>query len=240
VFLDETEAAMDEKASRMRISVISDGPFAVTGAPLVRQRITVNDEGVSSGWETVERLDVGEHYSLCRCGSSCAKPFCDGTHERVGFDGTETAEHDSYADVADAIEGPGVVLYDATKLCASARHCYLAGGVWHLVPKCDDPEVRELAEGIAMLCPSGRYVMSDAETHAEVEPDLEARVGLVEDPHLGVSGGLWVQGGIEVVSSDGEPYEVRNRVTLCRCGHSKNKPFCDGSHIKARFREVAE
>jgi CDGSH-type Zn-finger protein len=33
-----------------------------------------------------------------------------------------------------------------------------------------------------------------------------------------------------VISADGKAYEVRNRVTLCRCGSSNNKPFCDGSH----------
>ena len=35
---------------------------------------------------------------------------------------------------------------------------------------------------------------------------------------------------------DGEEYEVRNRVTLCRCGRSQNKPFCDGRHVTSRFR----
>ncbi|MHB8164175.1 MAG: CDGSH iron-sulfur domain-containing protein [Methanoregula sp.] len=32
--------------------------------------------------------------------------------------------------------------------------------------------------------------------------------------------------------ADGKPYTVRNRVTLCRCGKSGNKPFCDGSHVE--------
>jgi CDGSH-type Zn-finger protein len=39
-----------------------------------------------------------------------------------------------------------------------------------------------------------------------------------------------VRGGITIESADGVPYEVRNRVTLCRCGRSDNKPFCDASH----------
>ena len=46
----------------------------------------------------------------------------------------------------------------------------------------------------------------------------------------GVSGPLFVRGGIKVLDSRGEPYEIRNRVTLCRCGRSSNKPLCDGSH----------
>jgi len=33
-------------------------------------------------------------------------------------------------------------------------------------------------------------------------------------------------------SADGFVYEIRNRVTLCHCGYSGNKPFCDGSHMR--------
>jgi CDGSH-type Zn-finger protein len=51
------------------------------------------------------------------------------------------------------------------------------------------------------------------------------------------NGPLWVRGGIPIEASDGFEYEVRQRVTLCRCGHSRNKPFCDGSHVKVPFRE---
>ncbi|MCJ7713336.1 CDGSH iron-sulfur domain-containing protein, partial [Candidatus Bathyarchaeota archaeon] len=52
-----------------------------------------------------------------------------------------------------------------------------------------------------------------------------------------VSGPIWVKGGVIVESSDGTSYEVRNRQTLCRCGKSENKPFCDGTHIKAGFND---
>jgi CDGSH-type Zn-finger protein len=45
-----------------------------------------------------------------------------------------------------------------------------------------------------------------------------------------VNGPLWIRGGIPVAGADGREYEVRNRVTLCRCGRSNNKPLCDGSH----------
>ena len=40
-----------------------------------------------------------------------------------------------------------------------------------------------------------------------------------------------------VTVADGERYEVRNRVTLCRCGASANKPFCDGAHGDAGFSD---
>ena len=52
-----------------------------------------------------------------------------------------------------------------------------------------------------------------------------------------MGGPIYVRGGIPIASLDGTPYEVRNRVALCRCGASQNKPFCDGSHVDAAFRD---
>ncbi len=66
---------------------------------------------------------------------------------------------------------------------------------------------------------------------------LQPLIGTVEDPKLGVSGLLWVRGGPVIESSDGMTYDVRNRVTLCRCGASSNKPFCDGSHASIAFTD---
>jgi hypothetical protein len=73
-------------------------------------------------------------------------------------------------------------------------------------------------------------VAVDLETGEDIEPVFEPSIGLVEDTARGVSGPLWVRGGIPIVAADGETYEVRNRVTLCRCGRSSNKPYCDGAH----------
>ena len=228
---------MTERTAGMRITVSENGPYFVEGdVPLIRAEIVTNDEGESLGWREVERIEAGESYALCRCGQSMAKPFCDFTHLSAGFDGTETAGHTSYAEMATDIFGAGLNLRDARQLCAEARFCDRAGGLWNLVHQCGDPALRELAIEEAQLCPSGRYVACD-ESHGSMEPELEPSIVLVEDPSLGVSGPLWVRGGIEILDAAGEPYEVRNRVTLCRCGQSKNKPFCDGSHIAAKFRD---
>ncbi len=64
-----------------------------------------------------------------------------------------------------------------------------------------------------------------------MEPAFEPSVAVVAD------GPLFVRGGVEVIGADGEPYETRNRVTLCRCGRSENKPFCDGSHAEVGFTD---
>lgn len=216
----------------MKVTVTRNGPYLVTGGvPLVRVEIVVNDAGESVAWREVERLETPETYSLCRCGRSSSKPFCDGSHLVCGFDGTETAEVDSYFDTAANIDGPGVRLHDARRLCAEARFCDRAGGLWNLVTQCDDGATRALAEEEAMLCPSGRYVICDADTQQAKEPVFEPSIALIEDPAQGANGPIWVRGGIPVFSADGTPYEVRNRVTLCRCGRSSNKPYCDGSHL---------
>jgi CDGSH-type Zn-finger protein len=222
----------------MRITVNENGPYLVSGnVPLIRAEIVVNEAGESIGWREIERIATPFRYQLCRCGSSETKPFCDGSHEAIGFDGTETASNDEYFAQAVDIDGPGVKLHDVRELCAEARFCDRAGGLWNLVNTCDDPATRELAREEAMLCPSGRYVFLEEGTGHACEPELEASIVLVEDPSLGVSGPLFVRGGIPVFSADGTPYEVRNRMTLCRCGHSSNKPLCDGSHIAAEFRD---
>ena len=59
------------------------------------------------------------------------------------------------------------------------------------------------------------------------------------DPGIAVSadGPIWVRGGVRDRRCRRPTYEVRNRVTLCRCGHSANKPFCDGSHKDVGFRD---
>ena len=79
--------------------------------------------------------------------------------------------------------------------------------------------------------------MRDKESGNVVEQELPASIGVIEDPALGCSGPLWVRGGIPIESEDGKAYEVRNRVTLCRCGASNNMPFCNGSHASIKFQD---
>lgn len=228
---------MSDDTAGMKITVSHDGPYIVRGAvPLFRGEIVVNEAGESVAWRELERIPTGDTYALCRCGQSSNKPLCDGSHFAIGFDGTEVAERATFAEQAVCTTGPGLKLLDARKLCAEARFCDRAGGLWNLINRCDEPETLVLVEEEAGLCPSGRYVPCDAETLMPHEPHFEPSIWLIEDPQLGVSGAIWVRGGIPIESADGTPYEVRNRVTLCRCGASKNKPFCDGSHIAVGFQ----
>jgi CDGSH-type Zn-finger protein len=219
----------------MRIDVTENGPYHVSGSvPLGVQTIATNAAGESIEWREGRTFETDGEYNLCRCGQSANKPFCDGSHERVSFDGTETAGREAYLSQAGEEDGPSVILTDAESLCAYARFCDVGGSVWRLVQRRDEASTA-LAIGEATRCPSGRLVAWDRRTREPHEPDLRPSISLVEDPAAGVSGPLWVKGGISIVSADGVEYETRNRVTLCRCGASQNKPFCDGTHASIGF-----
>jgi CDGSH-type Zn-finger protein len=217
--------------------VTRNGPYLVSGAvPLARQTIVADTEGGSEQWKQGEAVPAAESYALCRCGHSHTKPFCDGTHKKIAFDGTETASRAPYTEQAELTQGPVLALSDAQALCAFARFCDPNGQVWSQVERTDDPKVREQFVRQVNNCPAGRLVAWDRQSGKPLEHPLPISIGLVEDPVEDVGGPLWLRGGIPVTAADGFTYEVRNRVTLCRCGASKNKPFCDGSHAAIKFK----
>jgi CDGSH-type Zn-finger protein len=215
-----------------KIKVTTNGPYLVYGEiPVQHQEIVTDPKGIPVKWLTTAKHPPQEICALCRCGQSKNKPFCDGTHAKVGFDGAETANQESYLDKPEVIDGPALKLIDVKELCASARFCHRAGEIWNLVPKSGDPEAKRIAQEESCDCPSGRLIVQDKKTGKIVEPKLEPSISLIEDPDMGVSGPIWVRGGIPVESADGKTYRIRNRITLCRCGKSSNKPFCDSSHF---------
>jgi CDGSH-type Zn-finger protein len=229
---------MAKPASDPKIVVSENGPYLVTGSvPLRVQTITPNQERLSWEWTEGREFPSTAAYALCRCGQSKNKPFCDTSHERVGFRGTETATRRPYARQAETLDGPTLQLQDAEELCAFARFCDPGGKVWSLIERTDDPATRALVIRESNHCPGGRLVVTDKPTGEVLEPTLAPSIGLVEDPVARCSGPLWVRGGIPIVSENGKPYEIRNRVALCRCGASSNMPFCNGSHASIKFQD---
>ena len=135
----------DETAPQVNLVAVREGgPYAVRG--------DIRLNGEPSGFRA----------TLCRCGASKNKPFCDGSHHEVGF---------------------------------------AASG--------------EPATGKADM--------------------LEVRDGpLAIDPQ--VDGPLQVRGNLEITSGTGRVVARVTQARLCRCGHSGNKPFCDGSHARVGFK----
>ena len=221
-----------------RVRVLKNGPYLVSGnISLIKMTIKCDDQGIPIEWLIHPKSQTPEKYSLCRCGQSNNRAFCDGTHLKANFDGTETSDNEAYEKMAKEIDGPQLKLKDAEILCASARFCHRGGDIWQVIPKSNDPKAKKNAIENACDCPSGRLVVLDKSSGKEIEPSLEIAIGLIEDQDLGVEGPIWVRGGIPVYSADLKLYEVRNRITLCRCGKSTNKPFCDSSHYPEEERE---
>ncbi len=215
-----------------KIKITKNGPYIVSGeVPLSDMTMETDKEGLSVSWKETRKHNVGEKYDLCRCGQSFHMPFCDGTHHGVDFDGTEVASREPVVkDAEPEVIGPELKLTDIPPLCASARFCDRAGGVWDNTRASDDPRAKAIALQEVFDCPAGRLILHDKDGKL-LEPELEQSIGAVYDPIAQANGPLWVRGGIPVEGEDGYVYEIRNRVTLCRCGRSKNKPFCDGSHV---------
>jgi len=220
-----------------RIVIKKDGPYIVSGnVELTEQIISSqrNDYKMNQG----RIFDAGETYSLCRCGHSKNMPFCDGSHEHIHFDGTETASRKPFRERALILKGPDLILADVEEYCSFARFCHtVEGTAWELTEDSDNPTARENAVKAASECPSGRLVAYDKQTGEPIEIAYKPSIGVIQDPQRGVSGPLWVRGGIPIESSDGDVYEIRNRATLCRCGKSTNKPYCDAEHVSVRFRD---
>ena len=216
------------------ITVRPNGPYLVSGGlPVSRRRVVASELAEPLEWQTGERFEPKPMVALCRCGGSTSKPFCDGTHARVGFDGTEQAPTSTYDERARAYDRETkIVVRDDRSICEHAGFCgNHMTNVWKMVtPAVEDTIVRSQMMAMINRCPSGALTMRTLDG-ADIEPELGSAVGVIDD------GPLLVTGRIAVTRADGEPFESRNRVTLCRCGHSASKPLCDGSHAHAGFTD---
>jgi CDGSH-type Zn-finger protein/uncharacterized Fe-S cluster protein YjdI len=237
---DESSSAVHGK----RIVVLKNGPYSVEGdVPLVSKTQVVSEHGEPLTWQKDGAISASEgEYHLCRCGQSSRRPFCDGTHKTVGFDGTESA-------AAAMIEtrplqfprGTHIVVKKVSSLCMQSGFCGLQdAGLGQLVAATHDTKMRSLVMAMVERCPSGALTYGIEADGPAIEPDLPQQVAVTteitsEGP---IAGPLWVTGGIPVERSDGQPFETRNRVTLCNCGHSDNKPLCDGTHRELAEREA--
>lgn len=215
--------------SEAMIQIQPNGPYLVSGAvPIVRVTTVETDQGEPVEWNVEGPIDAPETYSLCRCGSCSNKPFADDGG-CASFDGTETAPTDKYADRAKTLGGTSVTILDDRKICSHASFCAnRVTNVWKAAKKIDeDPALREQIVQMVQRCPSG--ALAYTVDGAMQEPDLPVQIGVQVD------GPYRVTGRIPISRADGAPMEVRNRVSLCRCGQSSNKPFCDGTHKEIGF-----
>lgn len=231
-----------EPTKGLHVVVAEQGPYLLYGvAPFVQQFIMSDDLDESwfykSGKEYSLSQDPAIPTALCRCGASGQKPYCDGTHANVEWDGELTSPIDRLLDDAQYFEGEELLMSDSERYCCYARFCHPGGGAWRLTRNSGDEESRKLAIREASMCPSARLMAWGRGEDAPYEFDFEPSIGLLEDPAIECSAGIWLRGGVPVEKMTGERYEIRNRVVLCRCGASGNKPYCDGSHASVHWRD---
>ncbi len=221
------------------ISATTDGPYEVRGGErLVRARIVRNAEGVPVAWDVYEEIDTSGAadaegtYWLCRCGASDHKPFCDGSHKRIGFDGTANAPEGTYEERAKVYAGPQRVLLDDRPLCEHAGFC--SNGtmtVWKM-SHLDEPGLGDEMAAMVARCPSGAITLRGSGTTADLDADVDVMVAVTDN------GPLFVTGGVPITDQATDiALEPRPRVTLCRCGASAMKPYCDGSHAAVGFAD---
>jgi CDGSH-type Zn-finger protein len=207
-------------AQKPVIEIETDGPYLVKGLSRLEK---------PSG----EALPAEPVMALCRCGDSGNKPFCDGTHAVNDFSGRNQA--DQAKDRRKDYAGKGVTIHDNRSLCAHAAHCterlpavYRQKQRPWIDP--DGAEVQAVVESVR-ACPSGAlsYSLGGAE-HRDQERGPAIR--LERDGPYQVTGSVDLRG--ELRWGEGAS---REHYTLCRCGASRNKPFCDGSHWSKPFKD---
>ncbi len=169
--------------------------------------------------------------ALCRCGGSSKKPFCDGTHAKNGFDSAK--QPDRAEDKIDTYVGKNITIHDNRSICAHAGVCTdNLAAVWRMNDEpWIDPDGADAASIVAVIegCPSGAlsYTVDPAPARADAPPSIQA---LKDGPYL-------VIGEVALEGEDWGHGANRGQYTLCRCGASKNKPFCDGSHWAVEFKD---
>jgi CDGSH-type Zn-finger protein len=227
--------SMNNSDNPKKIEVRPNGPYIVGGyIPLVSKTQVVSEYGEPMTWKKDGELASEESYALCRCGQSSYKPFCDNTHLRINFDGTEMAPTNTRAERQETYPGSkNIVIRMDMNLCTSSGFCGTRlTSIAEMATHTDDTQVRMLAIAMIEHCPSGALTYTLEEGQADIEADLPQQIAATTEitSEGAIEGPLWVTGGIRIIRSDGQPFETRNRVTLCNCGHSQIKPLCDGCH----------
>ena len=177
-------------------------------------------------------METKEIMALCRCGASNNKPFCDGTHAKIGFSSDKLEGRLEDKNVS--YKGKKITIHDNRSVCAHAGYCTdnLASVFRIKEEPWINPDEASVEDIIAAIrnCPSGAlsYSIDDADNHqSAVEPTIL----------IAPNGPYVVSGEIELSDTDWGEGVSKNEFTLCRCGSSKNKPFCDGSHWYIKFSD---
>jgi len=220
-----------------KIIVNKNGPYRVLNLPLSEGIIRTDNQGYPLSIDKTKEYEVDDEYCLCRCGKSSDKPFCDGSHVKFKFNGTENAEKENFERTKDFVEGKDLILEDTIPLCSGAGFCHgREGNTWDLIQS-KDKKLNDIGIEQACKCTSGRLFIIDKKTKKPIEEKFKQSIMILKEPWKNIGSSIWVRGGVPIISANGKSYEIRNRITLCRCGKSDNRPFCDSTHRYINFKD---
>lgn len=191
------------------LTVLDNGPLKVSADSLT----------LSYCGQAID-VEAGSDVYICRCGESKNPPFCDGSHGKVGFVAEPPTENKKEIRVW---EGKTIRTFFNPNTCMHVFYCKPLKELRKRELEGDTEAAAEIAR-VVQSCPSGAlsYESTEVEAPASTDgPDIDIRAG----------GECRVQTAFEINATPGERQDM-SRATLCRCGLSKNKPWCDGAHKK--------
>ncbi|WP_407356891.1 CDGSH iron-sulfur domain-containing protein [Methanolobus sp. WCC5] len=207
-----------DKEVKPSIKVSKNGPYIAKNVKTLR-----NSKGVF--------IDTKPVITLCRCGGSSKMPFCDGTHAKNGFSGEN--EKGQVAGRVETYVGKDITIHRNKDICCHVGHCvrnlpsvFKKGQDPWADPDAVDPE--EIAQ-LIRTCPSGALSYTiNGELHKDYS--RESEIFVLKDGPYNVT-------GIRLDDPDGSEPDTHDHYSLCRCGASRNKPFCDGTHRDIEFKD---
>lgn len=174
-------------------------------------------------------VEVKPVMALCRCGASKSKPFCDGSHNEIGFQ--SRGGEASGKDILLSYQGDEVTVMYNPRVCSHAAHCATR------LPEVFDPKSKpwcnpngasgDRVREIVQSCPSGALSLAE---EGHLLPEGRAEITVEKN------GPYWALGVDVDVPKAGEGATADKKV-LCRCGLSGNKPYCDGSHYNEGWKD---
>ncbi len=179
-----------------------------------------------------EKLETREVMHLCRCGQSKKKPCCDGSHTATGIEGDKLPGR--LKDKVHSFKGKEITIHDNRCVCSHDSSCMDLSPTVFIKGRRPwiNPDGATKEEIIATIheCPSGALSYSlDGVLYDSL--DREPTIKIAQDGPIEVKGGIILEDDMNSTPQSAEHY------TLCRCGASKNKPFCDGSHFLVDFTD---
>ncbi len=216
-----------QRETPRRIHLRPNGPYVATNVQSLKNWLG-------------EPVAVPPQIALCRCGGSAIKPFCDGTHTRNNFDDAKDPKR--VTDREDAYLGQQLTVLDNRGTCAHSGLCTdRLSSVFHqgqdafVTPS--GARMDDIVRAVR-ACPSGAlsFAVDGREARDQVDVVRAPAVEISKDGPYRVTGGIPLldPGGAPVARNAGASLE---HYSLCRCGHSQNKPFCSGMHWYVRFQD---